>query len=145
MSNATLWRAGIPLRGHKRAEFQFVLKSVLICTQAMNMQVKADFTACPTTTTACMFSTTISCKVNSVTGTLYCLRHGSNIVFHMRRIECKLAKRIVFAHLHSTRRMWNTTFDPCLSFTPNVHYSTCMCQWIRLDKQQILRILSSLN
>ena len=41
---------------------------------------------------------------------------GSNVVFHMRRIECKLAKRIVFAHLHSIRRMWNTTFEPELVY-----------------------------
>ena len=27
-------------------------------------------------------------------------RHGSNVVFHMRRIECKLAKRIVFDSTH---------------------------------------------
>ena len=50
------------------------------------------------------------------------LRHGSNVVFHMRRIECKLAKRIVFAHLHWIRRIWNTTFDPCLN---EPHFDLC--------------------
>ena len=73
-----------------------------------------------------------------------CFRHGSNVVFHMRRIECKLANRIVFAHLHSIRRMWNTTFDPylnsvlrfsyvptemsisCSLLSPN-HYSCSLC------------------
>ena len=40
------------------------------------------------------------------------LRPGPNVAFHMSRIECKLAKRIVFAHLHSIRLMWSATFDP---------------------------------
>ena len=47
----------------------------------------------------------------------FILRLGSNVVSHMRRIECKLAKSIVFSHLHSIRRMWNTTCDPCLNYT----------------------------
>ena len=47
------------------------------------------------------------------------VRHGSNVLFHMRRIECNWAKTMRFANLHSIRRMWNT-FDPCLS---SMHFS----------------------
>ena len=89
-------RSGITQMAYPVLGFSKVLCSQTFCTCHPTVPVQS-----------LTFSVEPECNKNA-------LRPGSNAVLHMSLIDCKLTKRIMFAHLHSIRLMWSMAFEPGL-------------------------------